>query len=150
MKTKKRSKLVWLWENMKGYRCIYIIGILGTIVYNVMQLTVPFFTQKIIDLFLTGEEATENLINKRDLFFQLIILMVVLTLVRTLIVYLVCMDVEHVSQKVLYRIRTHLFAKIECQDMQFYNTYRTGDLMTRVTGDLDAVRHMVASVSYTH
>lgn len=146
MKIKKRSKLAWLWENMKGYRCIYIIGILGTIVYNVMQLTVPFFTQKIIDLFLTGEEATENLVNKRALFFQLIILMVVLTLVRTLIVYLVCMDVEHVSQKVLYRIRTHLFAKIECQDMQFYNTYRTGDLMTRVTGDLDAVRHMVAWV----
>lgn len=30
--------------------------------------------------------------------------------------------------------------------MTFYSTYRTGDLMTRVTGDLDAVRHMVAWV----
>jgi ATP-binding cassette subfamily B protein len=30
--------------------------------------------------------------------------------------------------------------------MKFYSTYRTGDLMTRVTGDLDAVRHMVAWV----
>ena len=146
METKKRSKMAWLWENMKGYRVIYIIGILGTIVYNVMQLTVPHFTQRIIDLFLSGEDAASNLVNKRGLFFQLIIAMVVLTLVRTLIVYLVCMDVEHVSQKVLYRIRVHLFDKIERQDMQFYNTYRTGDLMTRVTGDLDAVRHMIAWV----
>ncbi len=146
MEAKKRSKMAWLWENMKGYRVIYIVGILGTLVYNVMQLTVPYFTQKIIDLFLTGEEATANLVNKRDLFFQLIITMIVLTFVRTLIVYLVCMDVEHVSQKVLYRIRVHLFDKIERQDMQFYNTYRTGDLMTRVTGDLDAVRHMIAWV----
>ena len=30
--------------------------------------------------------------------------------------------------------------------MTFYSTYRTGDLMTRVTGDLDAVRHMIAWV----
>ena len=146
METQKRSKMAWLWENMKGYRTIYFIGILGTIVYNVMQLTVPYFTQLIIDIFLTGDEAAANLINKRELFYQLIVAMVGLTLLRTTIVYLVCMDVEHVSQKVLYRIRTHLFDKIERQDMSFYNTYRTGDLMTRVTGDLDAVRHMIAWV----
>ncbi|MBP3568963.1 MAG: ABC transporter ATP-binding protein [Lachnospiraceae bacterium] len=146
MDTKKHSKMAWLWENMKGYRAIYAIGILGTIVYNVMQLTVPYFTQQIVDLFLTGEDAATNIVTKRDLFFQLVIAMVGFTFLRTLIVYLVCMDVEHVSQKVLYRVRTHLFDKIERQDMQFYNTYRTGDLMTRVTGDLDAVRHMIAWV----
>ncbi|MBP3578347.1 MAG: ABC transporter ATP-binding protein [Lachnospiraceae bacterium] len=146
MDTKKHSKMAWLWENMKGYRAIYVIGILGTIVYNVMQLTVPYFTQQIVDLFLTGEDAATNIVIKRDLFFQLVIAMVAFTFLRTLIVYLVCMDVEHVSQKVLYRVRTHLFDKIERQDMQFYNTYRTGDLMTRVTGDLDAVRHMIAWV----
>ena len=146
MDTKKHSKMAWLWENMKGYRAIYAIGILGTIVYNVMQLTVPYFTQQIVDLFLTGEDAATNIVTKRDLFFQLVIAMVGLTFLRTLIVYLVCMDVEHVSQKVLYRVRKHLFDKIERQDMQFYNTYRTGDLMTRVTGDLDAVRHMIAWV----
>lgn len=146
---KQKSKLGWLWENMKGYRIIYIIGILGTVVYNVMQLTVPFVTQKIVDLFLTGENAAANLATKRDLFFKLLIAMVFLTFLRTVIVYFVCMDVEHVSQKVLYRIRTYLFDKIERQDMKFYSTFRTGDLMTRLTGDLDAVRHMVAWVIRT-
>ena len=146
MNNTKRSKMAWLWENMKGYRVIYIIGILGTVVYNAMQLTVPMVTQKIVDLFLTGEKAAENLNNHKDLFYKLIIAMVLLTLLRTVIVYLVCMDVEHVSQKVLYRVRNYLFHKIEHQDMNFYGTYRTGDLMTRLTGDLDAVRHMVAWV----
>lgn len=145
----QKSKMAWLWENMQGYRAIYIIGILGTIVYNAMQLTVPFVSQKIVDLFLTGEEAAQNLATKRDLFYELIIAMVALTFLRTLIVYLVCMDVEHVSQKLLYRVRNYLFNKIERQDMNFYGTYRTGDLMTRVTGDLDAVRHMVAWVIRT-
>lgn len=146
---KQKSKLGWLWENMKGYRVIYAIGILGTVVYNVMQLTVPFVTQRIVDLFLTGENAIANLATKKDLFFKLLIAMVLLTFLRTVIVYLVCMDVEHVSQKVLYRIRTYLFDKIESQDMKFYSTFRTGDLMTRLTGDLDAVRHMVAWVIRT-
>ena len=53
---------------------------------------------------------------------------------------------EHVSQSVLYRVRNYLYDKIQRQDMTFYSTYRTGDLMTRLTGDLDAVRHMVAWV----
>lgn len=143
---KKTSKFSWLWENMKGYRCIYVIGLFGTVIYNVMQLTVPFFTQQIVDLFLTGPDAADNLTYRRGLFFQMIAAMILLTLLRTLIVYLVCMDVEHVSQKVLYRVRTFLFHKIEHQDMMFYNTFRTGDLMTRMTGDLDAVRHMIAWV----
>lgn len=142
----KTSKISWLWENMKGYRCIYVIGLFGTVIYNVMQLTVPFFTQQIVDLFLTGPDAADNLTYKRGLFFQMIAAMILLTLLRTLIVYLVCMDVEHVSQKVLYRIRTFLFHKIEHQDMIFYGAFRTGDLMTRMTGDLDAVRHMLAWV----
>ena len=87
MDTKKHSKMAWLWENMKGYRAIYAIGILGTIVYNVMQLTVPYFTQQIVDFFLTGEDAATNIVTKRDLFFQLVIAMVGLTFLRMLIVY---------------------------------------------------------------
>ncbi|MDE7211905.1 MAG: ATP-binding cassette domain-containing protein, partial [Lachnospiraceae bacterium] len=141
-----KSKMRWLWENMKGYRAVYILGIFGTILYNVLQLTVPVFSEKIVDRFLTGEEAAENLLTKRDLLIWLIAGMVLVTFLRTAIVYLTCIDFESVSQKVLYRIRNFLFAKIEHQDMKFYDNYRTGDLMTRLTGDLDAVRHMIAWV----
>ena len=91
MKKTQKSKMGWLWENMKGYRVLYVTAILGTVVYNVMQLTVPFVTQNLIDLFLTGDEAAANLVNRRTLFYQLIAAMVLLTLLRTLIVYLTCM-----------------------------------------------------------
>ena len=66
--------------------------------------------------------------------------MVLFTLLRCVIVYGVCMIYEHVSQTVLYRVRNYLYDKIQRQDMTFYSTYRTGDLMTRLTGDLDAIR----------
>ncbi len=141
-----KTKLGWLWENMKGYHAIYILGILGTVLYNFMQLTVPYFSQEIVDRFLTGPDAADNLIYHRDLLLKLVAAMVIFTLIRTILVYAVCMAYEHTSQSALYRIRNYLFNKIERQDMKFYATYRTGDLMTRVTGDLDAVRHMIAWV----
>ncbi len=146
MKTAQRSKMKWLWENMKGYRALYFVCIFGTIVYNVMHLAVPYVTQLLVDTFLSGDDAAYNLETKQPYLIQLLVAMIVLTLIRTGVVYAVCMGVEHVSQKVLYRVRTYLFDKIERQDMKFYSTYRTGDLMTRLTGDLDAVRHMIAWV----
>ena len=141
-----KSKMRWLWENMKGYRALYVLGILGTVLYNVLQLAVPVFSEKIVDLFLTGKEAAENLSNNKELLIKLIVGMVLVTFLRTVVVYATCINFEGVSQNVLYRIRNFLFAKIEHQDMKFYDNYRTGDLMTRLTGDLDAVRHMIAWV----
>ena len=142
----KTSKMKWLWENMKGYHVIYIIAIFGAILYNVLQITIPYVTQHLIDLFLSGKHAAENLATRKDLFFGLILAMVGLTFFRTFIVYLDCMAFEKVSQATLYKIRNYLYDKIQRQDMKFYSTYRTGDLMTRLTGDLDAVRHMIAWV----
>lgn len=141
-----KTKLQWIWENMEGNRGLYIVAVFGTLLYNVLQLTVPYFSGKIVDLFLSGSHARENMQNNSELFYKLVIAMVGITIIRVVIVYVDCMIYEHVSQKVLYRIRNFLYDKIQRQDMTFYSTYRTGDLMTRVTGDLDAVRHMVAWV----
>ncbi len=140
------KRIKWLWGKMKGYHAIYIGAILMAVLYNVLQLTVPFFTQHIVDLFLTGENAAENLANRRGLFYGLVFGMVFVTFLRTVFVYISCMTFEKVSQTTLYRIRNELFDKIQHQDMHFYDQYRTGDLMTRLTGDLDAVRHMIAWV----
>ena len=149
MEKERRSKMKFILDNMKGYRILYVITLIGAVTYNALQLVVPHFTQRILDEFLIGEKAHENLVNHKELLYQLIAAMVILTLVRTTIVYLTCMGTEVVSQSVLYKIRNYLFRKIETQDMNFYGKYRTGDLMTRVTGDLDAIRHMIAWVLRT-
>ncbi len=140
------GKIGFLWMNMKGYQARYIIALFGTVLYNIMQLIVPYFSGRIIDDFLTGAEAAYNREHNLDTFIFLVVSMVVLTITRCIIVYFVCAAFEAGSQSALYRIRNFLFNKIERQDMQFFATYRTGDLMTRVTGDLDAMRHMIAWV----
>ncbi len=93
------------------------------------------------------KNAVQNLQTHRDLFYRLLIAMIGFTFLRVVIVYGSCMIYEHVSQSVLYRVRNYLYDKNPAAGYDvFYSTYRTGDLMTRLTGDLDAVRHMVAWV----
>ena len=55
-----KTKIQWLWENMEGKRALYLIGMIGTVLYNVLQLTIPYFSGKIVDLFLTGENAVQG------------------------------------------------------------------------------------------
>jgi ATP-binding cassette subfamily B protein len=143
------SRVTWVWTNLKGKRAFYGLGIMGSRTYNVMQLTMPFFVARLIDTCINGKDAAYNLEHHRDLFFLYVGAMVGLTLLRTIIVYGTGMIFESTSQWFLYKIRNFLYDKVQRQDMNFYNTYRTGDLMTRMTGDLDAVRHMIAWVIKT-
>ncbi len=141
-----KSRTAWLWENMEGKRALFVVAIFGTLVYNAMQIVVPMFSGKIIDLFHYVQDSGEPITEYQRQFINLIVAMVLLTIFRVTVVYLDCMAFEHVSQSALLRIRKFLYDKIQRQDMKFYSTYRTGDLMTRVTGDLDAVRHNIAWV----
>jgi len=139
-------QLQWIWHNLKGYRKFYVTALVLSIVCNALYLTTPYFSKELVDKFLSSKDALFNLEHERKLFWLLLAGMVGFTLLRTICQYTCNMTYELSSQGMIYRIRTHLFRRIENQDMEFYDRNRTGDLMTRLTGDLDMVRHAVAFV----
>ena len=141
-----RKGIAFIWESMKSKRGVFMLAMIGTIVYNALQLVVPYYTGRLVDIFLSGENAAWNLQNNLGLFWQLVGLMVGLTILRVVIVYMDCLAYETASQHVLFKIRNELYDHVQRQDMSFYSRFLTGDLMTRLTGDLDAVRHMIAWV----
>ena len=55
---------------------------------------------------------------------------------------------EHVSQNVIFEIRQQMYEKLQELDVDYYNRTRTGDIMARMTGDMDAIRHFIAWVMY--
>ena len=134
----------WLWKNMEGCRAIYILALCCTVICQSMYIITPYFTSQITDTFIVNENAAENLQNHGDLLIGMLLAMVGFTLLRGLIQYGGAMMYEHSSQMLIYRVRKVLFDNIENQDSRFYNKYRTGDIMTRVSGDLDMVRHSIA------
>lgn len=139
----------WLWKNMKGDRALYIFALFLTIICQSMYIITPYFTQQIVDTFIVGENAAENLRNGKDTLIIMIALMIGFTLIRCCIQYSANLSYEKTSQGLIYRIRKVLFDKIEQQDATFYDRFRTGDIMTRVTGDLDMIRHSVAWIIKT-
>ncbi len=136
--------LRWLWKNMKGDRAIYCLGLCLTVIGQSMYLIAPYITQQIIDTFLVGDKAAENLQNGTDTLIFMLLMMFGFTLLRTIVQYSSSMCYEHTSQGIIYRVRKILFDNIEKQDAAYYDRHRTGDIMTVVTGDLEMVRHSIA------
>lgn len=71
-----------------------------------------------------------------------------LTLVKGILRYSSQVMFEICSQGVLYSMRDTVYRKLLQEDFNFYNKNRTGDLMSRQTGDMDAIRHFIAYVIY--
>ena len=139
----------WLWKNMKGCRAIYITALCLTVLCQSMYIITPYFTQQITDTFIINDNALQNLQEHSDVLIFMLAAMVGFTLIRCGIQYGSNMMYEHSSQMLIYRVRKVLFDKIEQQDALFYNVYRTGDIMTRVSSDLDMVRHSIAWIIKT-
>ena len=86
---------------------------------------------------------------KRQVVHHLVFLVAVLigfTLFRTSFQYLSIMTYETCSQKLIFKLRRDLYQNMQEQDQDFYSRNRTGDLMTRLTGDMDMIRHAVCWV----
>ena len=72
--------------------------------------------------------------------------MVGVTLVRTALGYAIGYLGDYTAQCFLVSLRNRLYAQLQAQSPLFYDSIRTGDLMTRMTGDLDIMRHNVSFV----
>ncbi|MGN0666364.1 MAG: ABC transporter ATP-binding protein [Huintestinicola sp.] len=137
-------QIKWLWENMKGYRALYICALCMTLISQSMYIISPHFVSQIVDEFIYGEQAAANLASNQDRLIFLLAMMILFTLLRTTIQYNANIMYEKTSQGLIYRVRNYLFRNVQIQDADFFDKNRTGDLMTRLSGDLDMVRHSIA------
>ncbi|WP_379135282.1 ABC transporter ATP-binding protein [Paenibacillus sp. sgz500958] len=142
-------ELKWLWQNLEGNRKRYILALCLSVVGSSLTIVNPYISQRIVDTFIAGDGAVQNLSQQRGLLIALCLGMIGFSLLRTGLAYLTMMEYEHTSQNMLYRVRIYLYNKIQGQDMEYYDHNRTGDLMTKMTGDLDMVRHSMAWIIKT-
>ncbi len=137
-------QIKWLWENLKGYRAVYIAALCMTLTCQSMYIIIPHYSSRIVDEYIYGENAAENLASNPNGLVALVVTMICFTLLRTIITYSSGICYEKASQGIIYRVRNYLFANVQKQDSDFFDKNRTGDLMTRLSGDLDMVRHSIA------
>ena len=140
-------QMKWVWKNLEGCRKRYVFALCSTVLISMMALVNSVLTAQIMDTVFTpvqqGGSVTPALWSR--LVF-LVSLLIGFTLFRTSFHYLSIITYETCSQKLLFKLRRELYANMQAQDSSFFSKNRTGDLMTRLTGDLDMVRHTVCYV----
>jgi len=125
---------------MKGRRAFFIGGLLLTVVTAGMRVINPMLGRRVIDDVITPQNT--------DPLIPLLIAMMVVQLVRLGLRYLMIIFMEISSTGVMTDIRKDMYRMVQWQDYRFLGRFPTGNLMTRMTQDLDRLRHTVAWVSY--
>lgn len=131
----------WLLKNIeKKYRRWLVFGLLISVVTSVMQLIDPWLTSLLYDNVIMAQNP--------DPLIPILSVMLGVQIVRMGARYVMIVMLEKTSQQMLLKMRATLFEKLQYQDTRFFDTHRTGDLMTRLQGDLDYCRHVVAYTSF--
>lgn len=133
-------ELKWLWKYMGKKRYLFVIGLFLSAVTSAMLVINPMLSQKLIDDVITPR--------KTDLLLPILGTMLAVELTRLGLRYVMIVCMEKNSQQMLDDVRKRMYAVMEEQDYRFFGRIRTGDLMTRITSDLDMIRHFCSWISY--
>ena len=124
------------------YRRPYLLGLASGVVATAIQLAGPWVLKYAIDDLLHGVTTA------KVRFYALAIFG--LAVVGGLFRFLVRRIVISASRGIEYDLRNDFFAHLQQMPLSFFQDRRTGDLMSRATNDLNAVRMMIGpAVMYT-
>lgn len=135
------TAMKWFYGFLKKYRLRMFFGMVLVTILAAAALASPYISKIIVDTVIKG--------GKTEYLIPLVGILVGLVVVKGICRFSSQVLFETSSQGVLYAMRDKVYRKLLMEDFAFYNKNRTGDLMGRQTGDMDAIRHFVAYVIYT-
>jgi ATP-binding cassette subfamily B protein len=124
-----------LYPYMRRYRWGYVRGTLACVATNTVAVLFPTVLGMAVDAIKNGTTR------RHILYFAL--LLVAINLVKGVFMYAQRWILIGISREIEFDLRNDLFKKLETQDTGFYQRYRTGDIMARMTNDLNAVRMLL-------
>ncbi len=135
------KQIAWLWENMDApYRRRHVIALCVCAFTCLLLLVNPALSRKLIDDVIVAQNP--------DPLLSILAVMLVVKLGREALRYMMVIFLETDAQDVVYNLRRRLFEKLQYSDMRFFDSHRTGDIMTRMSADLDWCRHFLAFIDY--
>lgn len=130
----------WIWHYAKAYRKHLWLALIFLLLNAALIVVNPLLSGKLVDVVI-DQQKTEWLL-------PFLVVMIAVTLIRTVIRYSYQILFERVGQNTLFVLRQDMYKKLQELDFDFFNHTRVGDIMARMTGDTDAIRHFVSWVIY--
>ena len=135
------NQIKWLWDNMDArLHRGHILALVISVVTSALLLVNPALTKRLVDDVLMAQNPEPLL--------GILAVMLVVKLGREGARYFMIVTLEKNSQNVVYNLRMKLFTKLQYNDVRFFDRHRAGDLMTRLSADLDWCRHFVGYIDY--
>ncbi|GHV70889.1 multidrug ABC transporter ATP-binding protein [Spirochaetia bacterium] len=134
------SQIVWLWTYMKGKRRRLVIAFFLSALTSATIIINPSLSQRLIDEVITP--------GNRGPLIPILVTMLVVQVTRLCMRYIMHMCFEADSNLYMTVIRRDMYEIVQNQDYRFLGKFPTGNLMTRMTQDLDRLRHTVSWVTF--
>ncbi len=132
---------------IKPYRLVFVAAILMFWLITGLQMLVPYLNRIMIDDYLMPM--------KKDLkgFLLIIALITLCQLLITALVIIRGRLMTSLGGKLSMDLRATVYTKIQLLSLNFHNKRKTGDLMSRVTGDTDRIKNffqnqMISTINY--
>src|SRR5580704_15359519 len=124
-----------LYSYMRRYRWQYVQGTLACVATNIVAVQFPRILGMAINRIQHG--------TSREMILIFALILVGISLVKGVFLYAQRWILIGISREIEFDLRNDLFRNLETQDSGFYQRYRTGDIMARMTNDLNAVRMLL-------
>ena len=125
-----------LWRYLAPYRARYAWGLAFLVVANALSLLIPWMVKSAIEA-LSARGPTETPIGRY------VVLILILAAAHGVVRLGSRFAILGAGQHVDYDLRNDLFARLQSLPPAFYHAHRTGDLMSRSTSDIAAVKQLV-------
>ncbi|HBG76616.1 MAG TPA: ABC transporter ATP-binding protein, partial [Clostridiales bacterium] len=119
------------------YRRKMIAACIFLILYIAVNLITPTISGIIVDDVIKG--------GKREMLSVLLLILLVGSVLKSAAMYFRGILFESFSQDCLYDLRNDMYTHLQQLPFSFYDNNRIGELMSRMTGDLEGVRVFLAS-----
>ena len=131
-----------LWPYLKQYRLKLILGTLFIITGNLIAIVNPQIVRRAID-YLNQQIEIKQLLKYAGL-------IILITIVQGIFRFLMRRTIIVVSRLIEFDMRNDLFAKLQILSPSFFQRTPTGDIMARMTSDLNAIRSVLGpGIMYT-
>ncbi|MCM3357885.1 MULTISPECIES: ABC transporter ATP-binding protein [unclassified Psychrobacillus] len=126
-----------LWKLVDEQRFLLIVVLLLVVVSSALSLLGPYLVGRIIDEYITVS-VFEGLA-------RLIGILIVVYIFLSISMYLQSYWMIGVAQQTIYRLRTILFNKLQKLPVSFFDKRQHGELMSRMTNDIENVSQTLNS-----
>jgi ATP-binding cassette, subfamily B, multidrug efflux pump len=122
---------------LKPYWKMAAIALVLTFLTNILISLQPYFTKMAVDDFITPKR-TDGIWMFAFLFFSIFLFRFIFSYIQEVLLNIV-------GQRVMFDLRTQIYTKLQHQEVAYYDKYPVGRIITRITGDVDALNELFTS-----